>query len=61
MTAHQYPALATVAHVARLLESLNARVEALEAENTSLKERVTTLEASKPTGAATPALAALRK
>ena len=50
------------AQVAKLLERLNARVEALEAENTALKERVTTLEATaKPTGSATPALAALRK
>ncbi len=50
------------AQVAKLLERLNARVEALEAENTALKERVTALETPvKPTGPATPALAALRK
>jgi hypothetical protein len=32
------------AQVAKLLERLNARVEALEVENTALKERVTVLE-----------------
>ena len=50
------------AQVAKLLERLNARVDALEAENTALKERVTTLETSvKPTGLWTSMMAALSK